>query len=114
MSPLHYRDMIIRASQAGDMRRIDQLAAQLAQAEEARRLLQALTHCPACVASTTAHLVLSAPPPAPVRVEVPVMGAVHRRGAGAPGLRVRQVTFDGDGRRDRTGVGAGLVTWAGI
>ena len=62
MSPLHYRDMIIRATQAGDMRRIDQLAAQLAHAEEARRLLLALTHCPKCVASATARLVPSAPP----------------------------------------------------
>lgn len=61
MKPRHYRDMIIRASQAGDMRRIDQLAAQLEQAEEARRLLQALTHCPACIASATTRLV----PPAP-------------------------------------------------
>lgn len=57
MQALHWRDEIIRASRAGDMRRIDQLAAQLAQAEEARRLLQALTHCPACVASATARLV---------------------------------------------------------
>lgn len=57
MNPRYYRDMIIRASQNGDMRRIDQLAAQLAQAEEARRLLQALTHCPACVASVAAGLV---------------------------------------------------------
>ncbi|WP_332859380.1 hypothetical protein [Janthinobacterium svalbardensis] len=57
MNPRHYRDMIIRATQAGDMRRIDQLAAQLAQAEEARRLLQALTHCPACAASAAAGLV---------------------------------------------------------
>jgi hypothetical protein len=48
--------MIIRASQAGDMRRIDQLATQLAKAEEARRLLQALTHCPACAASAAAGL----------------------------------------------------------
>ena len=54
MNSRHYRDMIIRASQAGDMRRIDQLAAQLAKAEEARRLLQALTHCPACAASAAA------------------------------------------------------------
>ena len=53
---------MIRAGRAGDMRRIDQLAAQLAQAEEARRLLQALTHCPECVASATARLV----PPAPL------------------------------------------------
>lgn len=57
MNPRHYRDMIIRATQAGDMRRIDQLAAQLEQAEEARRLLQALTHCPACTASAAAALV---------------------------------------------------------
>ncbi|WP_139174575.1 hypothetical protein [Janthinobacterium lividum] len=57
MSPRHYRDMIIRAIQAGDMRRIDQMAAQLAQAEEARRLLQALTHCPACATSAAAGLV---------------------------------------------------------
>lgn len=49
MRALHWRDEIIRATQAGDMRRIDQLAAQLAQAEEARRLLQELTHCPACM-----------------------------------------------------------------
>lgn len=56
MSPRHYRDMIIRASQAGDMRRIDQLAMQLARAEEARRLLQALTHCPTCAASAAAGL----------------------------------------------------------
>ena len=49
--------MIIRAIQAGDMRRIDQMAAQLAQAEEARRLLQALTHCPACATSAAAGLV---------------------------------------------------------
>ncbi|MDH6157419.1 hypothetical protein [Janthinobacterium sp. CG_23.4] len=45
MKPRHYRDLITRASKAGDMHRIDQLAAQLAQAEEAHRLLQALTHC---------------------------------------------------------------------
>ena len=57
MNPLHYRDMIIRAAQAGDMRRIDQLAAQLAMAEEARRLLQALTHCPACAVTAVAGLV---------------------------------------------------------
>ena len=57
MRALHWRDEIIRASRAGDMRRIDQLAAQLAQAEEARRLLQALTHCPACATSATAGLV---------------------------------------------------------
>ncbi len=56
MSPRHYRDLIIRASQAGDMRRIDQLAMQLAKAEEARRLLQALTHCPACATSAAAGL----------------------------------------------------------
>ena len=54
MNPRHYRDMIVRASPAGDMRRIDQLAVQLARAEEARRLLQALTHCPACTASAAA------------------------------------------------------------
>lgn len=57
MKSRHYRDMIIRASQAGDMRRIDQLAMQLAKAEEARRLLQTLTHCPACAASAAAGLV---------------------------------------------------------
>ena len=57
MTPRHYRDMIIRAIQAGDMHRIDQMAAQLAQAEEARRLLQALTHCPACATSAAAGLV---------------------------------------------------------
>ncbi|MBG6222783.1 hypothetical protein IWX79_003742 [Janthinobacterium sp. CAN_S1] len=57
MKPRHYRDLITRASKAGDMHRIDQLAAQLAQAEEAHRLLQALTHCPACVASAAAGLV---------------------------------------------------------
>jgi len=57
MNPRYYRDMIIRASQAGDMRRIDQLAMQLAKAEEARRLLPALTHCPACAASAAAKLV---------------------------------------------------------
>lgn len=49
MKPRYWRDEIIRATKAGDMPRIDQLAAQLAQAEEARRLLQALTHCPACM-----------------------------------------------------------------
>ena len=54
MKPRYWRDEIIRASRAGDMHRIDQLAVQLAQAEEARRLLQALTHCPACVASAAA------------------------------------------------------------
>lgn len=68
MNPTHYRDLIIRATQAGDMHRIDQLAAQLAQAEEARRLLQALTHCPACVASATARMVPAAPPGPPTRV----------------------------------------------
>lgn len=62
MQALHWRDEIIRASRAGDMRRIDQLAAQLAQAEEARRLLQALTHCPACVASAAAGLAPEAIP----------------------------------------------------
>ena len=56
MQALHWRDEIIRASRAGDMRRLDQLAAQLAQAEEARRLLQALTHCPACALSGAARL----------------------------------------------------------
>ncbi len=56
MQALHWRDEIMRASRAGDMRRIDQLAAQLAQAEEARRLLRALIHCPSCVASATARL----------------------------------------------------------
>lgn len=56
MSPLHYRDMIIRASRAGDMRRIDQLATQLARAEEMRRLLQALTHCPECTVSAAAGI----------------------------------------------------------
>lgn len=56
MKPRYWRDEIIRASRAGDMRRIDQLAAQLAQAEEARRLLQALTHCPACALSGAARL----------------------------------------------------------
>ena len=68
MQALHWRDEIIRASRAGDMRRIDQLAVQLAQAEEARRLLQALTHCPACIASATARLVPPAPPGPPTRV----------------------------------------------
>ena len=63
MQVLHWRDEIIRASRAGDMRRIDQLAAQLARAEEARRLLQALTHCPACTASAAARLV---PPALPI------------------------------------------------
>lgn len=62
MQALHWRDEIIRASRAGDMRRIDQLAAQLEQAEEARRLLQALTHCPACEANAAARLVPLAPP----------------------------------------------------
>lgn len=52
-----------KAGIPADMRRIDQLAAQLAQAEEARRLLQALTHCPACTASATARLV---PPASPI------------------------------------------------
>ena len=61
MQALHWRDEIMRASRAGDMRRIDQLAAQLAQAEEARRLLQALTHCPTCVASATTRLASAAP-----------------------------------------------------
>lgn len=60
MQAMHWRDEIIRASRAGDMRRIDQLAAQLEQAEEARRLLQALTHCPACVATAAASLVSDA------------------------------------------------------
>lgn len=58
MNQRHYRDMIIRATQAGDMRRIDQLAVQLEQAEESRRLLQALTHCPACAATAVAGLVV--------------------------------------------------------
>ena len=62
MQALHWRDEIIRASRAGDMRRIDQLAAQLARAEEARRLLQALTHCPACVASAASRMMPPAPP----------------------------------------------------
>lgn len=48
MQALHWRDEIIRASRAGDMRRIDQLAAQLARAEESQRLLQTLTHCQVC------------------------------------------------------------------
>lgn len=59
MQALHWRDEIIRASRAGDMRRLDQLAAQLEQAEEARRLLQALTHCPACATNAAAGLVHS-------------------------------------------------------
>ena len=63
MRALHWRDEIIRASRAGDMRRIDQLTAQLAQAEEARRLLQALTHCPSCVASAASRMM---PPPPPL------------------------------------------------
>lgn len=62
MQALHWRDEILRASRAGDMRRIDQLVAQLANAEEARRLLQALTHCPACIASATARLAPAALP----------------------------------------------------
>ncbi|WP_298406541.1 hypothetical protein [Janthinobacterium sp.] len=62
MKPRHYRDLIIRASQAGDMRRIDQLATQLEQAEEARRLLQARSHCPACVASAASRMMPPAPP----------------------------------------------------
>jgi hypothetical protein len=62
MQALHWRDEIIRACRAGDMRRIDQLAAQLAQAEEARRLLQALTHCPACVANAASRMMPPAPP----------------------------------------------------
>ncbi|KAB8042565.1 hypothetical protein [Janthinobacterium aquaticum] len=60
MQALHWRDEIIRASRAGDMHRIDQLAAQLAQAEEARRLLRALTHCPTCAASVAAGLMSKA------------------------------------------------------
>ena len=56
MQALHWRDEIIRACRAGDTRRIDQLAAQLAQAEEARRLLRALTHCPACAVSAAARM----------------------------------------------------------
>lgn len=56
MKPRYWRDEIIRATKSGNNVRIDQLAAQLAQAEEARRLLQALTHCPACTASATARL----------------------------------------------------------
>lgn len=51
MKARYYRDLIIRATKAGDMHRIDQLAMQLVQAEEARRLLQALTHCQACATS---------------------------------------------------------------
>lgn len=60
MKALHWRDEIIRATKAGDMHRIDQLAVQLTQAEEARRLLQALTHCPACAASAAAGLAAKA------------------------------------------------------
>lgn len=56
MKPRYWRDEIIRATKSGNNVRIDQLATQLAQAEEARRLLQALTHCPACTASATARL----------------------------------------------------------
>ena len=62
MKPRYWRDEIIRATKSGNNVRIDQLATQLAQAEEARRLLQALTHCPACVASVTAHMVPPVPP----------------------------------------------------
>lgn len=51
MTPLQWRDEIMRAAYARDMRRIDQLAAQLARAEESQRLLQALTHCPVCADS---------------------------------------------------------------
>lgn len=47
MKPRYWRDEIIRATKSDNNVRIDQLAAQLEQAEEARRLLQALTHCPA-------------------------------------------------------------------
>lgn len=54
MKALHWRDEIIRATKAGDLHRIDQLAAQLAQAEEACRLLHALTHCPDCSMSAAA------------------------------------------------------------
>ena len=54
MKPRYWRDEIIRATKSGNNVRIDQLATQLAQAEEARRLLQVLTHCPACVASAAA------------------------------------------------------------
>lgn len=48
VAPRYYRDLIIQAAKAGNMQRIDQLAVQLAQAEESRRLIQALTHCPEC------------------------------------------------------------------
>ena len=54
MQALHWREEIIRASRAGDIRRIDQLATRLAKAEEAPRLLQALTYCPPCAESTAA------------------------------------------------------------
>jgi hypothetical protein len=47
---LHHRDEMIRAVKGGDTRRLDQLAAQLAAAEENRRLLQALGHCSECMA----------------------------------------------------------------
>lgn len=57
MKPRYWRDEIIRATKSDNNVRIDQLAAQLEQAEEARRLLQALTHCPACATSATAGLV---------------------------------------------------------
>ena len=62
MKPRYWRGEIIRASRAGDMHRIDQLAVQPAQAEEARRLLQALTPCPACVASAASRMMPPAPP----------------------------------------------------
>ena len=56
MKPRYWRDEIIRATKSDNNVRIDQLAAQLEQAEEARRLLQALTHCPACALSGAARL----------------------------------------------------------
>lgn len=55
MRALHHRDEIIRAVKGGDIRRLDQLAAQLATAEENRRLLQALGHCPECTARAALH-----------------------------------------------------------
>lgn len=52
MKALHHRDELIRAVMSGNTARIDQLAIQLAQAEELKRLHRALNHCPTCAAST--------------------------------------------------------------
>lgn len=55
MKPLFYRDEMVRAVRDGNTARLDQLAAQLTQVEEIKRLWQALSHCPECAARAPKH-----------------------------------------------------------